>query len=85
MSTPPARNIRQLTRAPAKDAACTPPSEKCNEEQEVLEETTKNDECDIEEFDTLDIGEKTIPILGDRRRPQSAKQEGDMISDFFSV
>ena len=28
-------------------------------------------------FGTLDSGEKTIAILGDRWRPQTAKQEGD--------
>ena len=32
----------------------------------VLEEMRKIDECDVKEFDTLDRGEKTIVILGDR-------------------
>ena len=43
------------------------------------------DECDMEEFDTLDSGEKTIAILGERWWPQAAEQEGDKISKTFSV
>ena len=38
------------------------------------------DECDMEEFDTLDNSEKTIAILGDRWWPQTAKQEGNKVS-----
>ena len=39
------------------------------------------DECDMEEFGTLDSSEKTIAmILGDRWWPQAAIQEGDKIS-----
>ena len=37
------------------------------------------DGCDMEQFGTLDSSEKTIAILGDRRWPQTAKQEGDKI------
>ena len=40
-------------------------------------------ECDMEKFDTLDMSEKTIAILGDRWWPQAAKQEGDKISQQF--
>ena len=36
------------------------------------EEMREIDECDMEEFDTLDSSEKTIVILGDRWRPQPA-------------
>ena len=42
------------------------------------------DECDMEEaFDTLNSSEKTIAILGDRRWPQAAGQEGGKISKRF--
>ena len=47
------------------------------------EEMRKIDECDMEEFYTLDSSEKTIAILGDRWWPQEAKQEGDKISKTF--
>ena len=50
------------------------------EERDVLEEMREIEECDMEEFDTLDSSEKTIAILGDRWWPQAAKQEGDKIS-----
>ena len=43
----------------------------------------KLDECDIAKFGTLDSSKKTIAILGDRWRPQTAKQEGDRISNRF--
>ena len=44
------------------------------EERDVLEEEMREiDECDMEEFDTLDSSEKTIAILGDRWWPQAAK------------
>ena len=37
------------------------------EERDVLEEEMREiDECDMEEFDTLNSSEKTIAILGDR-------------------
>ena len=36
--------------------------------------------CDVEEFGRLESSEKTIAILGDRRLPQTAKQDGDRIS-----
>ena len=40
------------------------------EERDVLEEEIREiDECDMEEFDTLDSSEKTIVILGDRWWP----------------
>ena len=39
------------------------------------------EECDIEDFDTLDSSEKTIAVLGDRWGRQVAKQEGSKISD----
>ena len=35
------------------------------------------DECDMEEFSTLESSEKTIAVLGDRWWPQAAIQEGD--------
>ena len=59
------------------------------EERGVLEETRKIDQCDMEEyctldsmeeFNVLDISEKAIAILGDRMWPQVAKQEGDTAS-----
>ena len=37
----------------------------------------------MEEFDTLDSSDKTIPILGDRWWPQAAKQKGDKVSKKF--
>ena len=45
-------------------------------EKEIVK---KIDECDKEEFGTLDINssEKTIATLGDRWWPQTAKHEGD--------
>ena len=48
----------------------------------MLEEKMREiDECDVEEFDTIDSSGKTIAsILGDRWWPQAAKQEGDKIS-----
>ena len=43
------------------------------EERDVLEEGTKEiDECDMEEFGTLDSSEKPIAVLGDRWWPQAA-------------
>ena len=47
------------------------------EERDVLEEMRKIDGCDIEKFGTLDSSEKTIAILGERWRPQTAKQQVD--------
>ena len=47
------------------------------------EEMRKIDECDIEQFGTLNSSEKTLAILGDRWWPQAAKQEGDKISKRF--
>ena len=37
------------------------------EGRDVLEEMREIDECDTEEFGTLDSSEKTIAILGDKR------------------
>ena len=56
------------------------------EERDVLEkEMTKIDECDTEKSGALpvDSSEKTIAILGGRGCPQTAKQEGDKISQTF--
>ena len=51
------------------------------EERDVLEEEMRKlDEYDMEEFVRLESTEKTIAILGDRRWPQTAKQDGDRIS-----
>ena len=54
-------------------------------EQGVLEEEMRKiSECGMEQFGSLDSCEKTIAILGDRWRPQTAKQEGDNSeADFF--
>ena len=39
----------------------------CKEEQDVLvEEMRKIDECDMEQFDRLENSEKTVTVLGDR-------------------
>ena len=46
-------------------------------------EMRKIDECDTEKFGTPDSSETTIAILGDRWWPQTAKQEGDKISNRF--
>ena len=45
----------------------------------------KADECDMEEFGTLENSEKTIAILGGRWWPQTTKQDGDRISKQFYV
>ena len=46
------------------------------EKRDVLEEEVREiDERDMEEFGTLDSGEKTVAILGDKWWPQAAKQE----------
>ena len=49
------------------------------EERDVLD-VTIIDECDVDNFSTLDSSEKTIAILGDRWWPQKAKQAGDKVS-----
>ena len=49
----------------------------------MLEEMRKIDECGMEKLGTLDSSEKAIAVLGDRWRPQTAKQEGDTISKKF--
>ena len=54
------------------------------EERNVLQEMKKKkDECGMDKFGTLDSREKTFAILGDRWWPQTAKQEGDNISEKF--
>ena len=53
------------------------------EERDVLEGMSELDECDMEEFGTLDSSEKTFAILGDRWWPEAAKQEGGRISKTF--
>ena len=53
------------------------------EERDVLEEMRKIDECDMENFGTVESIEKMIAILGDRWWPQTAKQEGHKISKKF--
>ena len=58
----------------------------CKEERDALEkEMRKLDGCDMEKICRLLIesSEKTIAILGDRWRPQTAKQDGDRISKQF--
>ena len=47
----------------------------------MLEQVTKIDECGMEKFGTLDSSEKTIAIRGIRWWAQTAKQEGDKISN----
>ena len=37
--------------------------------------------CDMEEFGRLESSEKTIAILGDGWWPQTAKQDGNRISE----
>ena len=39
--------------------------------------------CDMEAFGRPESSEKTIAILGDRWWPQTAKQDGDRISEQF--
>ena len=53
------------------------------EERDALEEMRELDVCDMEEYDRLEISEKTIAILGDRWWPQMAKQDGDRINKLF--
>ena len=55
------------------------------EERDVVGEIWKIDKCDMEKFGTLDSSDKTIAILGDRRWPQTAKQEGHKKLDNFCV
>ena len=43
----------------------------------------KLDVCGMEEFGRLESSEKTIAILGGRWWPQTAKQDGDRISEQF--
>ena len=51
------------------------------EERGVLEdEVRKSDKCDGEELGRLESSENTIPILGDRWWPQTAKKHGDRIN-----
>ena len=54
------------------------------EERDAFEEEMRtSDRCDMEEFGRPESSEKTIAILGDRWRPQTAKQDGDRISKQF--
>ena len=53
------------------------------EERDALEEMSKLDVCDMEEFGRLESSEKTIAILGDSWWPQTANQDGDRISRQF--
>ena len=53
------------------------------EERDVLKEMRKIDECGMEKLDTLDSGEKTTAILGDRWWPPTAKKEGYTTSKTF--
>ena len=59
--------------------------ERYKEERDALEELSKLDVCDMEEFGRLESSEKTIAILGDRWWPQTAKQDGDRIIKQFSM
>ena len=52
------------------------------EERDALEMRTL-DVCDTEELGRLESSEKTIAILGDRWWPQTAKQDGDRMSEQF--
>ena len=47
------------------------------------EDMRKLDVCDMEEFGRLENSEKTIAILGDIWRPQTAKRDGDRIGKQF--
>ena len=49
-------------------------------EQDVFQDMRKIDGCVMEKFGTFDSSEKTIAILGDTCRPQTAKEEGDKLS-----
>ena len=58
--------------------------ELCKEARDVLEEEMiEIDECDMGGYGALESSEKTIVILGGRRWPQAAKQEGDKTSKKF--
>ena len=52
------------------------------EERDVLE-MRKIDGCDMEKFGTLDSSEEMIAIVGGRWWAQTAKQEGDKVSEKF--
>ena len=49
----------------------------------MSEDMKEIDECDMEKFVALDTSEITIAVLGDRRWPQKAKQDGDKVSKTF--
>ena len=53
------------------------------EERDMLEDMTRIDVSDMEQFGTLDSSEITTAILGDRRWTQMAKQEGSKVSGRF--
>ena len=48
-------------------------------------EIRKTAACGMETFRTLESSKKTIAILGDRWRPQTAKQQGGKISKKFLI
>ena len=53
----------------------------CKEERDALEEEMRKlDVCGMEESCRLESSEKTIAVLRDRWRPQTARQDGDRIS-----
>ena len=53
------------------------------EERDLLEETRKADEWDVEKFSELGCSKMTIATPGDKWWPQSAKQERDKATFVF--
>ena len=52
----------------------------------LKEQMNKLNECAMGKLGTLDSSERTIAILGDRWRPQTAKQQGGkMIKMFYAM
>ena len=49
------------------------------------EKMRKLDVCDMEGFGRLEGSEKAIVILGNRSWPQTARQDGDRLSNSFCV
>lgn len=60
-------------------------SELYMEQRDELEEdnTWELNERDMKSFGTVDGGEKTIAIVGDRWRPQRAKHNGNKMCNTF--
>ena len=54
------------------------------EERHVLGKVRKMDECGMGKFGTLDSGEKTIAVLGDRWPPTAKLEEGKISKNFPS-